>query len=133
MQNLLKIFLFVFFLTLFAKEDTLTLKADRAFCGVYLFETRKGTYLCHACQAPLFSSEEKYDAKSGWPAFKKPLDPRGVYYLEDPEFLHIRYVVLCRSCNAHLGHLFHDGPPPKHLRYCIHSSALTLHIESSSG
>jgi peptide-methionine (R)-S-oxide reductase len=100
---------------------------ERAFSGKYLYEMRDGTYCCADCNHPLFSSRDKYDAGAGWPSFKKTVDPKAVYYLEDPTFPFHRYEVLCRMCNGHLGHVFHDGPPPKGLRYCINS--VTLNFE----
>lgn len=99
-------------------------KSDRAFSGKYLYEEREGIYACSECKAPLFSSEDKYDSGAGWPSFRGPIQPKAVYYLEDWELSFKRYEVLCRGCNSSLGHVFHDGPPPKNLRYCIQSSAL---------
>lgn len=99
---------------------------DRAFSGKYVYETGPGTYLCAVCKNPLFNAEDKYDAGSGWPTFRKTIKPESVYYLEDRSLSFKRYEVLCRGCHAHLGHVFNDGPPPKGLRYCIHSSSLFL-------
>ena len=99
---------------------------DRAFSGKYLYEASPGIYVCKTCKAPLFSSEDKYDAGSGWPSFRKAATPESVYYLEDWNLSFKRYEVLCRQCHAHLGHVFNDGPPPKGLRYCINSSTLLL-------
>jgi len=101
---------------------------ERAFSGRYLYEESQGTYVCATCTAPLFDSDDKYDSGSGWPSFLKPIEPKRVYYLEDSEFPHMRYQVLCRGCHSHLGHVFKDGPPPKGLRYCIHSITLELKI-----
>lgn len=104
-------------------------KTERGFSGKYLYETAKGIYQCSSCKNPLFSSEDKYDSGSGWPSFKKPLTPKSVYYLEDWSLSFKRYEVLCRGCNAHLGHVFNDGPPPKNLRYCVNSLSLILENE----
>lgn len=99
---------------------------ERAFSGQYLFETSSGTYVCAACKNPLFSSDDKYDSGAGWPSFKKPIEPKAVYYLEDWNLSFKRYEVLCRGCQSHLGHVFPDGPPPKKLRYTINSISLDL-------
>lgn len=99
---------------------------ERAFSGKYLHESSNGIYCCAACNRPLFSSKDKYDSGSGWPSFLKPIESEAIYYLEDWELPFKRYEVLCRGCNSHLGHVFHDGPPPKNLRYCINSITLTL-------
>lgn len=97
---------------------------ERAFSGKYLHETADGTYSCAACKNPLFDSKDKYNSGAGWPSFLKPIEPKKVYYLEDWDLPFKRYEVLCRVCSSHLGHVFHDGPPPKNLRYCINSITL---------
>ncbi len=99
---------------------------ERAFSGKYLYELSAGLYLCAGCKNPLFSSEDKYDSGAGWPSFLKPIEEKSVYYLEDFNLSFKRYEVLCRGCHSHLGHVFHDGPPPKNLRYCINSIALQM-------
>lgn len=99
---------------------------ERGFSGKYLNTTTDGTYFCVACETPLFDSKEKYDPGSGWPCFKQPISSKNIYYLEDQNPYVQRYEVLCRGCDSHLGHVFHDGPPPKELRYCINSIALIL-------
>ncbi len=101
-------------------------KRERAFSGKYLYETAAGSYLCITCKNPLFHSSDKYDSGAGWPSFKKTIAPESVYYLEDWTLSFKRYEVLCRGCDAHLGHVFNDGPPPKGLRYCINSITLIL-------
>jgi peptide-methionine (R)-S-oxide reductase len=99
---------------------------EHAFLGRYVAAAERGVYTCAACENPLFHSDDKYDAGSGWPSFKKPIEPKSVYYLEDWSLPFKRYEVLCRGCDSHLGHVFNDGPKPKGLRYCINSIALTL-------
>lgn len=101
---------------------------ERAFSGQYLHENRPGTYFCAACKNPLFDSEDKYDSGAGWPSFLKPKEPKSIYYLEDWGLPFKRYEALCRGCDSHLGHVFHDGPPPKNLRYCINSITLIFQI-----
>jgi peptide-methionine (R)-S-oxide reductase len=126
------IFLWIFLLAQHTKE---TLGAERyhvmrekgterAFSGKYLYESAPGTYICAACKLPLFDSKDKYDSGSGWPSFKKPIASKNIYYLEDRGLPIKRYEVLCKGCDSHLGHVFHDGPPPKELRYCINSITL---------
>lgn len=102
--------------------------SERAFSGVYLYETARGVYICAACKNPLFHSDEKYDSGAGWPSFRKAISTESVYYLEDRNLSFKRYEVLCRGCDSHLGHVFNDGPPPKGLRYCINS--ITLFLEN---
>jgi peptide-methionine (R)-S-oxide reductase len=103
---------------------------EGAFTGKYVFPGRPGYYACGACALLLFECAEQYDAGSGYPSFKKPLAPKNVYYKEDLSFYFKRYEVLCSQCDSHLGHLFRDGPPPKNLRYCINSVALT-HLKNA--
>lgn len=97
---------------------------EHAFIGKYVYAETKGIYSCAACALPLFLSEDKYDAGSGWPCFAKPAVPKNVYYLEDwrPPFK--RYEILCSRCDSHLGHVFNDGPPPKNLRFTVNSISL---------
>jgi peptide-methionine (R)-S-oxide reductase len=92
--------------------------------GKYLHEKRKGIYRCVSCGQPLFRSEAKYDSGSGWPSFTEPIDPESVEEAVDSQHGMIRTEVLCSRCDAHLGHVFTDGPPPKGLRYCIDSEAM---------
>lgn len=99
-------------------------RVDKAFLGKYVYETAVGTYVCAECQAPLFASNHKYNAGSGWPCFTQAIDSKSVYYLEDHSLSFKRYEVVCRNCDGRLGHVFNDGPEPKGLRYTIHSSAL---------
>jgi peptide-methionine (R)-S-oxide reductase len=89
------------------------------------YEKRKGTFFCAACTLPLFSSETKYDSKTGWPSFYAPLRD-AVGTATDHALLLPRTEVHCRRCGGHLGHVFEDGPPPTGLRYCINGVALSF-------
>lgn len=101
-------------------------QTEPAFSGIYLYQTKSGTYLCADCSSPLFLSKDQYNSGSGWPSFTQPKEKKSVYYLEDFSLPFKRYEVLCRSCNSHLGHVFRDGPPPKYLRYSINSISLVF-------
>lgn len=97
---------------------------ERPYTGKYFNFTRKGIYQCVCCANSLFSSDTKYDAGTGWPSFWAPISVSSVKLLEDPSPLVKRKEVLCDRCDAHLGNVFYDGPPPTGLRYSINSIAL---------
>lgn len=97
---------------------------ERAFTGPYWDAKEKGTYTCVCCDLPLFSSETKFDSGTGWPSFYAPLAPDAVATKDDRSFFMRRTEVLCPRCDAHLGHVFRDGPKPTGLRYCLNGVAL---------
>lgn len=99
---------------------------ERAFTGHYVNEKRSGTYRCAGCGAELFSSDAKYDSRSGWPSFYEALDPDAIEERQDTSYGMIRTEIVCRRCGGHLGHLFPDGPQPTGLRYCVNSLSLDL-------
>ena len=111
-----------------AEEFEITRRAgtERAFTGIYNDEKRPGVYNCKCCDTALFDSKTKYESGSGWPSFYAPINKDVVTTHEDLSMGMRRIEVNCASCDAHLGHVFPDGPEPTGLRFCMNSASLSL-------
>lgn len=105
---------------------------ERAFTGRYWDTKTPGVYHCVCCGEPLFDSGTKYDSGTGWPSFYAPIAREAVAIREDRSMMMVRTEVLCAKCDAHLGHVFPDGPQPTGLRFCMNSASLKLEPAKSS-
>lgn len=104
---------------------------ERPGSGDYCSSHKPGRYHCACCDAPLFDAELKYESHSGWPSFTEPVDLDAIGYVKDTSHGMIRVEVVCNRCDAHLGHVFPDGPEPTGLRYCINSLSLIHQIKEN--
>ncbi len=99
---------------------------ERAFCGNLLDNKKDGVYACVCCGLPLFESGAKFNSGTGWPSFFEPVADENIVTHEDRSYGMIRTEILCARCDAHLGHVFDDGPAPSGLRYCVNSESLVF-------
>ena len=105
---------------------------EPAFTGQYWNTKQQGTYVCRCCGTELFTSDTKYDSGSGWPSFYRPVNAGAIDEQEDSTHGMTRTEIICHNCDAHLGHVFEDGPQPTGLRYCVNSASLQLKTEEKN-
>ncbi len=99
---------------------------ERPFSGEHCTSLKAGKYNCTCCNTPLFDSTIKFESHSGWPSFTQPIQENAIKYFKDNSLGMVRVEILCNTCDAHLGHVFPDGPEPSGLRYCVNSISLKL-------
>lgn len=99
---------------------------ERPFSGEHCSTFSEGKYNCACCDTPLFDSSIKFESSSGWPSFTQPVEENAVKYYKDTSYGMIRVEILCNTCDAHLGHVFPDGPEPSGLRFCVNSLSIKL-------
>lgn len=97
---------------------------EPAYTGEYWNSAKEGVYHCVCCDQPLFDSKSKFDSRTGWPSYWQPIDAKQIKTKQDGSYGARRVEVICKRCDAHLGHVFADGPPPTGLRFCINSASL---------
>lgn len=102
---------------------------ERPFCGTLLNNKQSGVYACRLCGLPLFQANAKFESGTGWPSFYQPFDPEHITELRDVGHGMVRTEIRCRRCDGHLGHVFPDGPPPTHQRYCLNSASMQFYPE----